>query len=715
MPAEHPRVAVMLVERHGAPSQREREAWDEALGTYAGGGTIVHLWPGPGPVPAGIDAPSAAAASAVRELPPDTVVVVAEASSVPGPHLLQRLVETLGDEPSRVVDARVLPVELTRVSDRARGYHLEDDADPSAAVLLEMRYPGDVEDGTEDGEDTDEDDDEDDDEVEDDSALTDPTVPGPAVSDNPSVHGGDASRDEPGVSHHDLEAQDGWVLRARVTGTCCCVTARHLPDLDAALMAPGSPTSGAELLDAAERAGLDVLVEDTAVVSLPVHLDWDARADRSILTPPDRPVEWSAHTHPAALPGSLIGAIARKFHLTPAGDHVVALDPEAPFLTIVTRTQGRRLHCLEDLLTCLAGQNDRDFEWLLMCHRTSPEETASVQEVVASAPAWLREKARVLEVERPGRASPLNDGFAAARGRYVVALDDDDTVLAHYVATFKSAAAANDGRVLRTVAVRQDVAPVGGIDTVCAVSVEDPFREWPMDFSLVDHLISNYSPIMTVAFPRGAYEALGLHFDESLDTTEDWDLVVRCASVLGVASVREITSVYRWWVHTGESSRALHSKAEWKAARDRVQKAFEDSVLLVAPEETRRLVASLQRARRESTSAHRMARRLATSQHEIILRMDEVKAAHDEAVATAQQLRERVKEGQEKVQGVRERLRTRHSRHLALLREADLLLAERPHARPGKSIVDLSGNELEALVERLRAEPAKRSWARRGR
>jgi hypothetical protein len=321
----------------------------------------------------------------------------------------------------------------------------------------------------------------------------------------------------------------------------------------------------------------------------------------------------------------------------------------------------------------------------------------------------------VLHVERPGRASPLNDGFTAARGRYIVALDDDDTVLAHYVSTFKTAASDNEGRVLRTVAVRQDVAPVGGIDTLCAVSVEDPFREWPLDFSLIDHLINNYSPIMTVAFPRGAYQALGLRFDESLDTTEDWDLVVRCASVLGVVSVREVTSVYRWWVHTGESSRELHSKAEWAAARDRVQQAFEESVLLLPPEETRRMAVALHRARSESTSAHHMARRFATSQHEVILRMDEVKAAHDEAVATAQALRERTKAAQDKVQEVRDRLRKRHASHLRLLREADLLLAERPHARPDRSIVDLPVDELKDLVARLRDEPVKRRRSLRAR
>jgi hypothetical protein len=260
--------------------------------------------------------------------------------------------------------------------------------------------------------------------------------------------------------------------------------------------------------------------------------------------------------------------------------------------------------------------------------------------------------------------------------------------------------------------VRQDVAPVGGIDTLCAVSVDDPFREWPMDFSLVDHLVANYSPFMTVAFPRGAFHDLGLRFDESLDTTEDWDLLVRCAAVLGVVSVREITSVYRWWVHTG-SSREVHSKAEWAAARKRVQGTFEQVVLLMPPEETRRTIASLRKANKDSNAAHRMARRLATSQHHANLKLNETKAAYDKVVRRLDASRERTLAARAKVKEVRAQARDRHQAHLALLREADLLLAERPHARPGTSIVDLSPGDLEQLVERLRAEPVKR--ARLGR
>ena len=42
-------------------------------------------------------------------------------------------------------------------------------------------------------------------------------------------------------------------------------------------------------------------------------------------------------------------------------------------------------------------------------------------------------------------------------------------------------------------AVRQDIAPVGNLDTLCAVSVDDPFREWPLDFALIAHLTANDS------------------------------------------------------------------------------------------------------------------------------------------------------------------------------------------------------------------------------
>ena len=479
MPVVLPPVLVLLIERSGAPTLRQVTAWREALAAYPGGGEIAYVWAGGHAVPAGMDVASPGAAASVLGLPGDSVAVVAESAAVPGHHLLRRLVEEALVAPDRVVDARLLPVELTRVSDRPRGYHLVDDTDPTAAVLREARYPGsdpaelDEDDDDEDEDDgEDEDDDEDDREEEDNEARDDSgEAPRAAAVAGvvPPVDHGDPGHGGAGESDQDLRAHDGSVLHARVTGVCCAVRARDLPALDHALMALPSATSGEGLLTAAGSRHLDVVVADTAAVSLPVRLAWDARVDGFVTGAAERSVEWSESTHPVDLPSSSLGAMARQFALRAADRPLAEEASGAPFLSIVTRTQGRRLHCLEDLLTCLAGQEDRDFELLVMCHRVSAVEVGAVRDVVASSPSWLHDQVRMLEVERPGRASPLNDGFAAAHGRYIVALDDDDTVLAHYVATFKAAAAEHDGRVLRTVAVRQDVAP-SAASTPCARS-----------------------------------------------------------------------------------------------------------------------------------------------------------------------------------------------------------------------------------------------------
>jgi hypothetical protein len=635
VPRNLPSVTVLLVERDGPPSPRQHAAWQECVDTYAGAGSVHRVWAGTGTAPAGVDLGSLGAAPDVLGLAATDVVVVVEAVATPSAHVLERLVADVeGSDAGTVVDARVLPVELTRVDDRHRGYHLDDGADATADVLDEVRH-------------------------------VDPTATDEHDADDSGADEERAQRETPiadGVSADELMAQDSAVVRPRVTAACCALRAGDLGALEPALLAEPDHRSGATLLKAASDRGIAVTTARTASVALPVRLDWDARVSGLVPQRPERTVSWPEVTHPGMLPASSVGTVVSQLGLGPVERVAPPQSAGGPFLTIVTRTQGKRLHCLEDMFTCLAAQTDRDFEVLVMAHRIDEAEATPVRELVDALPAWLRDAVRLVHVERPGRAAPLNEGFAAARGRYIVALDDDDTVLAHYVETFKSRAATHDGQLLRVVAVRQDIAPVGDLDTLCPVSVDDPFREWPMDFALVAHLTANYSPFMSVAFPRGAFHDLGLRFDETLDTTEDWDFIVRCAALLGVSSIREITCVYRWWVHTG-SSREVHSKAEWDEARLRVQRRFEESVLLLQPGETVRLVHTLERTRRAADKSHRMAREFATTLHETNLQMIEtsntlraVTRKRDAAEGRVEKLRGELKEARQRVRQQRQRL-----------------------------------------------------------
>lgn len=235
---------------------------------------------------------------------------------------------------------------------------------------------------------------------------------------------------------------------------------------------------------------------------------------------------------------------------------------ESCFLSVITRTQGRRPRLLAQTLGGLGDQTDRDFEVILVRHRTDASQTKAVRDVVDTLPSWLRERVRILDVERPGRSAPLNDGFEAASGRYAAILDDDDLALPRWVSTFHDLESANPGQVLRSVAVRQPVRVKSGPDGPEAVAAAPADRLWPTTFQFVDHLLINHTPPVALAYPLTVFRADGERFDESLETTEDWDFLMRAASLVGVASSSEETCIYRWWVEA-EGSRAEHTEAEW--------------------------------------------------------------------------------------------------------------------------------------------------------
>ena len=268
-------------------------------------------------------------------------------------------------------------------------------------------------------------------------------------------------------------------------------------------------------------------------------------------------------------------------------------DAPSPFLSIVTRTQGRRPHTLVEVLTCLAAQRDADFELLILGHRLDAGQQDLVLGLVDDCPSWLRNRIRCIAVEHGNRTRPLQLGFAAARGAYVAMLDDDDIVFAHWVESFREMARLEPGRVLRgnTVVQVVDKVVVEGVSGLRAEAAPDV--RYPKKFNFLEHVLENRSPPMTLAFPRQLIEFEGIRFDETLTTTEDWDFFMRCAAVTGVADGAGITSIYRWW-HKGESSRTVHGQSEWQENHYRIWKNWDDACFRLPPGGMRDLVNLLQ-------------------------------------------------------------------------------------------------------------------------
>lgn len=252
-----------------------------------------------------------------------------------------------------------------------------------------------------------------------------------------------------------------------------------------------------------------------------------------------------------------------------------------PFLSIVTRTQGRRRSTLNDLFLALSAQSCMDFEVILVGHLLEVPMQIAVEEVIERLAPHMHERVNFIRVDHGNRTAPLNAGFMAARGEYVTILDDDDLPMAHWVEVFHQLAKRAPGRLLRSVAVRQECDEVGNDKGQLYPRTLSGFKhDYPAKFDLLAHLRDNFTPGLAIALPRSAFQDLGIRFDESLSTAEDWDFIMRCALLCGVESSAEVTCIYRWWLRS-ESSRAVHRQEEWRANHQRIWDKMDRAPLLL--------------------------------------------------------------------------------------------------------------------------------------
>lgn len=263
---------------------------------------------------------------------------------------------------------------------------------------------------------------------------------------------------------------------------------------------------------------------------------------------------------------------------------VLAADarPDLPFLSVLLRTQGKRIEPLKDSLLCLAAQTDQDFEVVLLVHNATPDAAAEVARIVRRQVQSFRDRITVVEVSGGHRGVPLNRGVEIAIGRYVAVYDDDDLIFANWVEAFRQASEASD-RMLRSVTATQTVRPESwsaGREGFRTLSW--PAAEYAQGFDQLAHLLVNHSPFMSWAFPAALFHVIGFRFDEELTVCEDWDLILTGMLTFGVTDVPHLTAVYRRW-EQGESSYSRHSTESWAQSEQRVIDRIDAGALLLAP------------------------------------------------------------------------------------------------------------------------------------
>lgn len=260
-----------------------------------------------------------------------------------------------------------------------------------------------------------------------------------------------------------------------------------------------------------------------------------------------------------------------------------AIAPSVPFLTVLTRTRGRRVEALRDALCSLSGQTSSDFEVLLLPHNVEDPVLQQLLALVGEFAPEFASRVRVVPVRGGGRSRPLNVGACAARGQYLAILDDDDLALGHWVEAYRALAVASPGAVLRCRVADQPVAdacwPAAGSTVAGYAQVGPTQTPWEAHFDVTQHLWDNRSPNCGWALPIGAYRDLGIVFDEELPVLEDWDVLTRAMLACGVSQSPEITSLYRRWQDGGHSL-GEHDESQWAAARAAVVSKWAEGTLV---------------------------------------------------------------------------------------------------------------------------------------
>ena len=259
------------------------------------------------------------------------------------------------------------------------------------------------------------------------------------------------------------------------------------------------------------------------------------------------------------------------------GDSLV----DRPFLSVIMRTQGKRLEELEEALQSLQNQSSHDFQLIVVGHNVDDDRVEAIEKVLDGFGGWLKQRCAFLLIEGGTRSRPINAALPHAKGRYFAVFDEDDLVYDNWVSSFASLAESHPGHVMYCFVETQDW---------CVEEVDGSRRLVPVNDSkglvycrhpnVMELFLGNHCPLMGLAFPIELVTDFGLRFDERLETTEDWHFLMRAKNVFPFVSSSERVALYRLWSARGGFSSGSVSQDRWKNDAQLISEEFADMPLL---------------------------------------------------------------------------------------------------------------------------------------
>lgn len=212
--------------------------------------------------------------------------------------------------------------------------------------------------------------------------------------------------------------------------------------------------------------------------------------------------------------------------------------PDAPLVSIITRSHGERQSHLQNAIMSVDGQTYKNIEHIIVEDRTHFAK-ATIEEW---QPSHFDNTITYIHCDKGGRSNAGNIAMANAKGRYICFLDDDDLLFPDHIASLMAKIMSDQNtQIVYSLAWEAYSAETGQ-------GPEEKRLGMPMaHLQAFSHEIlstENFIPIQSVLFDKALFEECG-GFDPSLSAYEDWNLWYRFAQKAVFHCVPKVTSIYR--------------------------------------------------------------------------------------------------------------------------------------------------------------------------